>query len=379
MRNFSRRVSASIGILLALPLMTAQAQEPSQIVLIGLIGSMKLVRGQTAHDAAQLAIDEANKSDIRIGGKLTRFKLFVADDKNDVNIAAITARAAVAAGVVGVIGHLTTDASIAAAPVYRDAGIPQVSPTAAGREFTKLNYPTIFQMLGNSEVTPKYLAEAALGVIRARRIVIIDDNTSLGVDLAKNFIANLQRKGVRVVEHEQLASARTSEFNTAIAKIQNANADLVCFAGILPQTMALSSRLQQMNMNVPLLLASGAINSDFPQRSDEYPEGTMVLAPGIAPDKVADYKRLVATYREKFKAPLIPQSWLTYDAVGILIDAMKKADSTTPQRLPAILHKIKFNGVSGQISFDQEGNLNNPRYTLYRAGKGSWEAVKTFP
>ena len=370
----------AVAVLAVLTIQPAQAQETAtQTVLIGYIAAMAQSRGQSLHDAAQFAVDEANKLDLRIAGKRTRFKLFVADDKNDPKLAVISARAAVAAGVVGMVGHYSTDASIAAAPVYRDAGIAQVSPATAGREFTRLNYPTIFQLLGNSDVTPTYLVESALGILHAQRLAVVDDNTALGTDLAKKFNASLEGKNKRAAVLDRLDNAKTSDFNGSMEKIRSANADVVFFAGIAPQTIAFSLRMQQMKLQNTLLLASGAIHAEFPQNAGEYAEGTMLLAPGLPASRISNFKKLEKAYRENFKAPLIPQSWCAYDAVNLLVEAMKQADSIEPGRLVPILRNIRFNGMSGLISFDKEGNLNNPRYTLYRASRGTWQEVRTFP
>src|SRR5450830_1074343 len=119
MRNFLLAL-AGAWALSGSPAATAQTETPPEAlvntqVLIGLIGPMSIVPGAISRDAAQFAVERINRQGLRINGKNVTLKLFIADDKNDVNLAAIDARAAVAAGVVGVIGHLTTDASMAAA------------------------------------------------------------------------------------------------------------------------------------------------------------------------------------------------------------------------------------------------------------------------
>jgi branched-chain amino acid transport system substrate-binding protein len=372
-------IATCSSLALVVPAALPQPIETSQTVLIGLIGSMKISRGQSSRDAAQLAIDEANKRGIKINGKTTYFKLFVADDKSDVNLSPITARAVLAAGVVAVIGHLTTDASIAAAPVYREAGIAQISPTAAGAGFTRLNYPTIFQLLGNSDITPRYLTNALHDFMKARRVVIVDDGTRLGTDLAGKLTENLRDSGIQIVNQDQLANDKTSDFNAAMSKIRSANADVVYFAGVFPQSIAFSQRIVQQGLKSKLLLAGGSINTDFPQRSDDYAEGTMLLAPGTAPGKIPDFKRLEKIYKEQFKAPLIPQSWFAFDAINLLIEAMKQADTVNGKLLVPVLHAMQYNGVSGPISFEKDGRLKNPRYTLYEASKGSWRPVQVFP
>jgi branched-chain amino acid transport system substrate-binding protein len=43
---------------------------------------------------------------------------------------------------------------------------------------------------------------------------------------------------------------------------------------------------------------------------------------------------------------------------------------------PAI-SKLSFDGILGPISFDKNGDLNDAKVTLYKAGTNSWGAVAT--
>lgn len=356
------------------------ASPPSQFqtVLIGVIGPLTIPRGKTTRDGAQFAVDKINAQGLRVGDKNIVLRLFLADDKNDLNLAVINARAAVAAGVVGVVGHLTTDASIAAAKIYNEAGVPQLSPTSSGREFTQLGYSTVFQLLGHSEYTSQYLAETAIKVLRAKRIMLIDNDTLLGKALARGFAAAVTRQGGQIVDSEKI-NAKSSDFNAAVAKIRNASPDLVFFAGVEPQTSAFAVRLRQFGLQTRLLLAGGAINPLFPRKTEEYPEGTLVLVNGHPVEKVQNFKRLEQAYREKYTSPLIPRTWFAYDAVEMLAEAMKRAGSTNPRLLSPILHQMKFNGLSGAISFAPDGSLIAPPYTLYRAEQGRWKTLNTLP
>lgn len=378
LRTFLIRWAVAVCAVMTTTANAAAADAISQTVLIGVIGPMTIPRGESTRDAAQFAVDRINAQGLRIGDKNVQLKLFLADDKNDLNLAVINARAAVAAGVVGVIGHLTTDASIAAAKIYNEAGVAQLSPTAAGREFTQLGYSTVFQLLGHSEYTAQYLAETAIKVLRAKRIMLIDNDTLLGKALARGFLTAVSRQGGQVVESEKI-NAKSSDFNAAIAKITSSGADLVFFAGVAPQTNAFATRLRQLGLQTRLLLAGGAINPLFPRKTEEYPEGTLVLVNGNPVEKVPNFKRLEQAYREKYTSPLIPQTWFAYDAVDMLVEAMKRAGSTNPRLLSPILHQMKFNGLSGTISFAADGSLAAPPYTLYRAEQGSWKTLNTLP
>ncbi|EJL83378.1 ABC-type branched-chain amino acid transport system, periplasmic component [Herbaspirillum sp. CF444] len=368
------RTAASVFLFLSLS--AAMAQQ--QTVMIGVVGPMSVPSGQSTRDGVQFALDRINRQGLRIDGKNVTLKMFQADDKNDPNLAVIDARAAVAAGVVGVIGHLTTDASIAAAKIYSDAGVAQLSPTAAGREFTRQGYQTVFQMLGSSDHTARYLAETAIKVLRAKRIIVIDNDSILGRELAKSFRASVIRMGGNIVGTDKV-NFKSSDFNSVMANIRNSDADLVFFAGVVPQSIAFATRFQQIGLHTQLLLAGGAINPAFPLKTEEYPDGTLLLAHGNPVEKVPDFKRLEKEYRQQYTSPLIPQTWFAYDAVAMLVEAMKRTDSLSPNMLSSALHQMKYNGLSGSVSFAADGSQENPHYTLYRAEQKTWKTLNTLP
>jgi len=373
MRLFFR---AAASVFLFLSLSAAMAQQ--QTVMIGVAAPMSMAPGQSMRDAVQFALEHINHQGLRIDGKSVTLKMFLVDDKNDPNLAVLGARAAVSAGVVGVIGHLSTDTSVAAAKVYSDAGIPQLSPTAAGREFTRQGYQTVFQLLGHSEHAAPYLAETAIKMLRAKRIMLIDNDTSLGRELARNFGTAVTRLGGNLVDTDRI-NFKSSDFNNAVSKIRNSDADLVFFAGVVPQSSALAARFQQIGLHTQLLLAGGAINPQFPQKSEEYPDGTLVLVQGNPVEKAPDFKRLEKEYRQKYTSPLIPLTWVAYDAVAMLVEAMKRTDSLSPSVLSVALHQMKYSGLSGSISFAADGSRDNPRYTLYRAEQKTWKTLNTLP
>lgn len=359
------------------PAPVPEQKERTRTVLIGFPWEVNVSRRKSALDAAQLAVDDANKKNIRIKGEKVFFKLFVADDKNSPNMAILAAHAMVAAGVVGVVGHLTTDTSIAAAKIYSDAGIPQISPTATGRPFTQLGYRTVFQLLGHSDITSMHLADSILNTIKAKRVMLIDNDTVLGRSLVTSVNRELVKRGGAVAATDTI-NALSSDFVTSMAKIKDAAVDVVLFASVVPQTIEFSRRMRQLGNNQALLLAGGAINPEFPD-AGEYAEGTWLLVSGLPPEKIPGLKSLEKRYKENFTTSILPQSLFVYDAVGVLIEAMRHTDSLDPSKLVRELHEIKYNGISGVVSFDREGSLNSPPYTLYQVRQKKWITVRVFP
>jgi len=84
-------------------------------------------------------------------------------------------------------------------------------------------------------------------------------------------------------------------------------------------------------------------------------------------------EKFLQTYHEDIQiyAPF------TYDATSILIDAMVRADSTNPESYLPLLSQTDYQGVTGQIRFDENGDLRGGSISLYRVKNGAWEYIET--
>jgi branched-chain amino acid transport system substrate-binding protein len=65
-----------------------------------------------------------------------------------------------------------------------------------------------------------------------------------------------------------------------------------------------------------------------------------------------------------------------YDATMVLVEAMKRADSIDPKAYLPELAKIRYDGVTGPISFDKNGDINGGTLTLYTFKGGKRELVR---
>jgi ABC-type branched-subunit amino acid transport system substrate-binding protein len=102
-------------------------------VKIGHVGPLTGLNGHLGQDnerGARLAVEELNERCLRIGSRVMQLELIALDDAGDPALAVQVARRLVVEGADGVVGHLNSATSISAAPVYAEAGIAQISPSA---------------------------------------------------------------------------------------------------------------------------------------------------------------------------------------------------------------------------------------------------------
>jgi branched-chain amino acid transport system substrate-binding protein len=94
------------------------------------------------------------------------------------------------------------------------------------------------------------------------------------------------------------------------------------------------------------------------------------VAGGVSGAQEAVYADFIARYRQRFNLELQTYAPYAYDAVMVLATAMHNARSSDPAKYLPELAKIKYQGVTGAISFDPNGDLRDAALTLYTYRNG---------
>lgn len=366
-----RALLAACTALLALQ---AHAEE----VVIGWAGPDQQPHAIALRQAAQLAVDEANQRNLVLNGKPLVFRLLAYNDNDNANVAVFVARSLVTARAVAVIGHYTTEPTIAAARVYAEAHVPELAVFAPSPRLTQLGLDNVFQLVGNIATGTSYMAAALPQLPGAQRLAIAYNGSQMGQTVADTLEQDMKRQGTPALGRVSI-SARTSDFNKVLQMLSARQVDVLYFAGVQQQAYALSKRLKESGARARLLLTGGAFNPEFYEHAAPYTDGTMLLAHGHAERQLPGFARFDKTYMARFNSAPMPYAVNAYDAVGMVVEAIRRGGSLDPAIITANLHQLTYDGVSGRIAFDANGRLHNPAYTLYQVEQGKWKVLRSFP
>jgi ABC-type branched-subunit amino acid transport system substrate-binding protein len=117
-------------------------------------------------------------------------------------------------GVVGVVGHGGSRASLAAAPVYNEAGIVQITPISTSR-LLKSAGPWTFNLAPDDSVEGGFMGAFVADRLGAGRVTVYYVNDEYGAGLRDGVVAELERRGVAVVD--RVPMDLTSDFPTLVA------------------------------------------------------------------------------------------------------------------------------------------------------------------
>ena len=368
-------------LVLALGLAFGSLCEPAfaqKVVKIGVAGPYTgpvAAYGKDFESAVRMAIDHANAAGIKFGSEAVRFEVVSEDDAADPKQAVTVATRLVDMRVAGVVGHLTSGATIPAAKVYSDAGIPQIAPAATNPTLTRLGFKTTFRVIGDDLQVGAAVANYMVNKLGFKSVAVIDDRSAFGQGLADVVVKTVPTLGGKVVTH-QYTNDKATDFKAILTSIKAKNVQAVFYGGVNAQAGPLRRQMRDLGMITPLF--GSAISSDefISFAGAEAAEGTISADSGQAIEKMPGGPDFVKQFAIKY-GKVVMYAPYGYDATNVLINAMKAANSADPAKYLPEIGKLSFNGVTGPISFNAKGDLRSATVTFSRVKSGKWEALET--
>ncbi len=370
------QMKLKITVAAAITVVAGVAFAQDMVVKIGHVAPMSGGQAHYGKDNANgsaMAIEDLNKQNIVIGGKKIKFELMMEDDAADPKQGTAVAQKLCDAKVAGVVGHLNSGTTIPASKIYNDCGIPMVTGAATNPNLTKPGYKTTYRIIANDLSLGAGLALYAANTLKLKSVAVIDDRTAYGQGVAEVFKKTALANGIKVVD-DQFTTDKATDFMAILTAIKSKKPDAIFYGGMDAQAGAMLRQMDQLNMsNVKFFGGDGICTSEIIKIASgaKSLDGVVCAEGGSSIAKMPGGTAWKARYDAKYPGQFQIYSPFTYDATFILVDAMKRADSTDPKVYTAKIVETNFKGVTANIAFESTGEMKNPAMTLstYKDGK----------
>ncbi len=348
---------------------SANAQEVVKIGHVGPISGASAHLGKDNEQGARMAIEELNTKGFTINGKKVTFELVAEDDGADPKQGTAVAQKLVDAKVQGVIGHLNSGTTVPASRLYNQAGIPQISPSATTPQYTKQGFKTAFRVVANDNKLGGTLGKYAVDTLKASNIAVIDDRSAYGQGVADEFVKGAKAKmpGVKFVAKE-FTNPNATDFTAILTSIKNKKPDLIFFGGMDSVGGPMLKQMKALGITAKFMGGDGICSEALPRLAgDGIGEGTVTCAEagGVKGPQEKVMEDFRARYKAKYKMDVQLYAPYVYDAVMVMATAMQNAKSAEPAKYLPELKKIKYQGVTGPIQFDDKGDIKDGALTLF--------------
>lgn len=356
------------------------------------------LQGPAAASSAEI-VDGERLALAQAGGHVGKFKVgYVSlDDANpqsgklDPEATSTNAKtAAQDTSTIAYLGELGSAATAVSLPLINAAGILQLSPSSpyvgltssldAGQDEPERFYPSGKRSFGRLQPGDPGQADAQLQLMRAlgvRKLYVLDDQDPFFVPLAEIVSAEAQHAGIALAGHDSiLATAPTvAAYASEAEKIARAKPDAAFFAGgVQTGTAALWRALHRADPKLLLLGTSALEEPAFTSAIGAAGSQSYLTTP-ILP--LADYPPpaagVLADYRRRFGGRPGPYALYGYEAMSVVLDAIRRAAERGNDReavIECFFQTKDRRSVLGTYSVQASGETTLSRYGVDRVSDG---------
>lgn len=319
---------------------------------------------------AQIALDEINSAG-GVGGK--KMEMTVGDDEANPQKATILAQKLASNDkLLFILGHNNSGCSISALPTYEEVGLPVISPTNTAPELTKLGHANYFRVCPSDELVTAQQVLLGLKELGLKKPAVIWENTDYGKSLRDLIADALEENGFKLLADESYVPQVDRDYSAQITKFKGLGVDSVYFMGEYTASALFLKQSDSLGFNAQVIGSSGNSNPKVIEIAGESAEGLYVVAMFDPNDPRPKPKAFIDKYLAKYGER--PGEWgaHAYDIV-YLVKAALEAGATDRASLIATLRKLPvFEGVTGQIKFDQYGDVPGKKAVVLLVKNGGF-------
>jgi neutral amino acid transport system substrate-binding protein len=346
--------------------------------------------GQQMVGAVPLAVDQINSCGGVNGEPVT---LVQVDDQTDARAGtAGMTKLATLDKVAGVVGSFASSVSTAAVSVAVPNKVMLISPGSTSPVFTekaaKGDYKSFWARTAPPD-TYQALALAQLATKKGfKRVSTVVINNDYGVGFEKAFVQAFEKSGGTVVNKDKPvrydAKATTFETEAQAAFAGKPQAVLVVAYEETASLLLKTAYTQGLTKDVQVMLTDGTKSDTFPEKVGKGADGKYIVSGAIGTVPGSNGKGLEAftkLWESKKGAPPAPYTAHAYDAAALLALAAQSAKENTGVGIASKIRevangpgeevsdvcqglnllkegkKINFQGASGNVDIDQNGDV----------------------
>ena len=302
--------------------------------------------------------------------------MLVEDDVCKAEIATNTATKLVSDGAEVVLGHICSGATIAAMPIYKNAGILVMSPSATNPELTYSGeYPNFFRTIAPDDLQAKVDVEFALNKLGYTKIAVIHDKGDYGKGFAEFAKSFLEKSGKAEVVLFEGVTPGAVDYSAIVQKIKQSGAQAVMFGGYHPEASKIIGMMKKKRLKIDFISDDGVKDNTFIKVAGADAEGAYASGPK---DTSANPLSKVAIAEHKKAYNADPGAFYenAYAATLAMVNAIQKAGSTDLAALKKALQTEKVDTPLGNIYFNEKGDAIGVGFSVYQVQKGAFVEIK---
>jgi len=367
--NLNRRLVATAAcFLIAVSAPTlALAEDTIKLGVAGAHSGDLASYGLPTVNAAQLVVEKVNAAG-GVNGKMV--EILIEDDVCKPEVATNTATKLVSDGVDVVIGHICSGATKAALPIYKNAGVLVMSPSATTPDLTQSgDYPNFFRTIAPDDAQAQVDVDFVLNKLKYTKIAVIHDKGDYGKGFASFAKLFLEESGKAEVVLFEGVTPGAVDYSAIVSKIKHSGAQAVIFGGYHPEASKIIGMMRKKRLKIDFISDDGVKDQTFIKVAGKDSEGAYASGPKDTTSNPLSIEAFKA-HKAKYNADAGAFFENAYSATLALLNAIEVADSTELEAVKKALQTEKVDTPIGNIYFDEKGDAVGVGFSVYQVQDG---------
>lgn len=328
-------------------------------------------RGTDILHGVKLAVEDLHRQGYKVDGRTVKFEIVALDDKGTPEGAKQVAQKLIDEGVAVAFGHLASDVTLAAVPVYQARGLPLVT-TSSAKEITTQGGGNVFRLVASDAAQARALATYGNTVAPGARAGILNEDSVYGRGVFDDLSAGATQARIDVVMKEKV-DAKAKDFAAIAAKLKAQKVDLLFAVLREAPLLALGEALKQVGHTDMTVVLCNPAKTDKVARADLPFKAVYVVSSALDVRDFPQGTKFLADFRKAYNGDPVWAAHYTYDGVFAVADAIRRAKSIKPGDLNRTLRSIDpVTWVTQTMRFGPDGEQTNAAIGVYQAQRGAW-------
>ena len=339
--------------------------------------------GEPERNTAKMLEEELNKAGGLLGRKV---EVITYDDESDATKAVTAADRLIKRDrVVAIVGPSTSGSTLAIIPKVEEAKIPLIS-CAAARRIVEPVRRWVFKVAASDILAVKKIF-TDLKHRGLTKVAILTASDAYGAGGREDIKELAPQVGIALVADE-VFGPKDTDMTAQLTRIKGTPAQAIVVWGTNPGPAVVARNRIQLRISAPLYMSSGVASKKFIELAGpENAEGILLPAgrllveaqlPATHPQKSL-LSKYIRDYEQRFKQPVSTFGGHAWDAVMLLAQAIRNANSAEPNAIRDAVEKVRgFYGTAGEFNFSPQDHsgLTEEAFAMVRITKGDWEMLR---
>lgn len=313
--------------------------------------------GINIKNGAKLAVDQYNEKNQDCTAELKEF-----DSEGSPDKAPGLARQLVTDDkIIGIIGPAFSGESEAANPIFNEAGIPVVTPSATRPSLSTKGWKVFHRAVANDDSQGPAAGNYIKTVLKADKVYVVDDGSAYGAGLAD---AVKQVLGGAVIGTDKVAAdGKQTDFSATVTKVSSSGATVMFYGGYYQNAGLLRKQLTDKGWAGTMVAGDGVNDPGFVKAAGNAAAAGTVLTCPCAPASQAKGS-FVTDYKAKWNQDPGTYSDVAFDVANIFLQGIQAGNTTTAKMLEYV-NGTNYTGIANTYKFTDTGELDPSLFIVW--------------